>query len=122
MLASRSPLPVIIVRRHEPRPAAILRRLRWRLLNALPQLSMDERIEVYRQVRRNARIRTDFLVMTILAAAIASLGLLLNSPAVIIGAMVVAPLMSSLLGAGMGIVQGDLALLRQSMRTLLTGS
>jgi uncharacterized membrane protein len=83
---------------------------------------MDERIEVYRQVRRNARIRTDFLVMTILAAAIASLGLLLNSPAVIIGAMVVAPLMSSLLGAGMGIVQGDLALLRQSMRTLLTGS
>ncbi len=59
--------------------------------------------------------------MIVLAAAIASLGLLLNSPAVIIGAMVVAPLMSSLLGISMGIVQGDLALLRQSVRTALAG-
>ena len=45
--------------------------------------------------------------MITLAAAIATIGLLLDNPAVIIGAMIVAPLMTPILGMGLSLVMGD---------------
>jgi uncharacterized hydrophobic protein (TIGR00271 family) len=120
-LAAALPQSLVIVRRHDPGAAAILRRARWRVINAMTQLTQDERIAIYRQVRRSSRADTDFYVMITLAAAIAAMGLLLNSAAVIIGAMIVAPLMSALVGIGMGIVQGDVWLLRMALRTVLAG-
>jgi len=121
-LAQEVTLPLIIVRRHDPSAAAALRRVRWRLIGILPQLTLNERVRTYRQVRRASRTSVDFYVMMILSAAVASLGLLLNSSAVIIGAMLVAPMMSSLVGIGMGIVQGDVRLLRSALRTTLLGA
>lgn len=120
-LAAALPQALVIVRRRDPAAVAILRRARWRLITAMTQLTQDERIAIYRQVRRGSRPDTDFYVMITLAAAIASMGLLLDSTAVIIGAMVVAPLMSALVGVGMAIVQGDVWLLRLALRTMLTG-
>ncbi|MBN1400016.1 MAG: universal stress protein, partial [Anaerolineae bacterium] len=106
-VATDTDRPVLIVRRQDPLAVATLRRLRWRLVQGLPQLTLDDRIEVYRQVRAGSRTSRDFYVLTIMSAAIASLGLLLDSTAVIIGAMLVAPLMLALLGVSLGIVQGD---------------
>ncbi|MGC9359569.1 MAG: DUF389 domain-containing protein [Anaerolineae bacterium] len=113
--------PLIIVRRRDPFAQHALRQARWRLLQALPQLTMQERISIYQTVRRGARTDADFYVMMVLATAIAALGLLLNSSAVIIGAMIIAPLMSALLGLSLGVVQGDFWLVRVSIRTLLLG-
>jgi uncharacterized hydrophobic protein (TIGR00271 family) len=56
------------------------------------------------------------------AAAIASLGLMLDSAAVVIGAMVIAPLMTAILGVSLGIVQGDVRLLWQASGTVLRGA
>lgn len=120
-LALRSPVPVLIVRRRESGAAQALRQARWRLVRALPQLTLDERVTVYRLVRRNARSSTDYYVMMILSAAIASLGLLLDNPSIIIGAMIMAPLMSSLLGIALSVVQGDSWMLRLSLRTAILG-
>ncbi len=44
------------------------------------------------------------------AAGIATLGLVLNSPAVIIGAMLISPLMGSILASGVAFAAGDLIL------------
>ena len=44
-----------------------------------------------------------------------------DSAAVVIGAMLVAPLMSPLLGCGMAIVQGNLPLFRNSLKAVLFG-
>jgi uncharacterized hydrophobic protein (TIGR00271 family) len=121
-IATRLTSPTVIVRRYDPSPVATLRRIQWRFITILPQLTLDERIGIYRQVQRSARGGVDFYVMIILAGAIASLGLLLNSPAVIIGAMVIAPFMSALIGVSLGIVQGDFWLLRTSLRTTLLGT
>jgi hypothetical protein len=68
------------------------------------QLNAEQRVEVYKAIRRAARPDADYFVMIGLAAAIAAFGLLLNSPAVIIGAMLVAPLMAAIVGLGMGIM------------------
>jgi len=116
-LALRTPFPLIIVRRRDPSAAGALRRVRWRLVNVLPQLTPDERLSVYRQVRRGARSEIDHYVMMTLSATIASLGLLLDSPAVIIGAMLMAPMMSALVAIGLGVVQGDARLVRTAIRT-----
>src|SRR5260370_23969774 len=44
------------------------------------------------------------------AAGIATLGLLVNSPAVIIGAMLISPIMGPILATGLGLAAGDLRL------------
>ena len=120
-LAQRSQIPLFIVRRRDSASRAALRQARWGLLKLMPQLTLEERIEIYRRVRRQSRTDADFNTMIILSAVIASLGLLLNSSAVIIGAMIIAPLMSSLLGTSLSVVQGDQRMLRLSLRTLVQG-
>ena len=60
--------------------------------------------------------------MMCLSTAIAALGLLINSPAVIIGAMVVAPLMTPLIAAGCALGRGDFSLFNKSIRAMLFGS
>ncbi len=50
---------------------------------------------------------------------IASVGLNVNSTAVIIGAMLISPLMGPIIGVGMALGTNDTALLRDSMRNLL---
>ena len=64
-------------------------------------------------MRLSARADVDFYVLISLASVIATAGLVLDSGAVIIGAMLVAPLMSPILATGHGIVMGSLLLVRR---------
>jgi uncharacterized hydrophobic protein (TIGR00271 family) len=59
--------------------------------------------------------------MMVLSSGLASLGLLEDSTAVVIGAMLVAPLMGPLIGAGLALAQGNLALYRKSVGVALLG-
>jgi uncharacterized hydrophobic protein (TIGR00271 family) len=112
----------IVVKRAE-KVTRFWRRRLWELLSGpMPQLSVSERSEVYSQMRHSARATVDFYMLTSLAAAIALLGLLLNSSAVIIGAMLVAPLMSPILATAQGIVQGNLYLIRRAFASTIKGS
>jgi uncharacterized hydrophobic protein (TIGR00271 family) len=113
--------PVIIVKRRVGPMTGWLRRALDRASARMPRLTPEERIEVYKTIRRAARPDTDYFVMIALAAGIAALGLLLNSPAVIIGAMLVAPLMAAIVGLGMGIMMGDLRLLKLAASATLRG-
>jgi len=87
----------------------------------VPRLERAERIALIERFESDARWNTDFVVMMGLASALASLGLLQNSTAVVIGAMLVAPLMSPLLGAGFALVQGNLLLFRDSLQAMSYG-
>jgi uncharacterized hydrophobic protein (TIGR00271 family) len=51
-----------------------------------------------------------YWLQILFAAGIATLGLILNSPAVIIGAMLISPLMGPILAAGLALAAGDLIL------------
>jgi uncharacterized hydrophobic protein (TIGR00271 family) len=122
-VASRSPAPAIVVRRHTPRMrmGTWLRQAGWRLFGVLPSLDLHQQIEVYKAIRDGAQPDVDFFVMIGLSAIIASLGLLLNSPAVIIGAMLVAPLMAAIFGLSLGVVRGDLRLLKRAASATMRG-
>jgi len=110
-VAEESQGTVIIARRHMPWLTRTVRDTWQALTDALPVLTPEEREEVRVTIREGASSRADFFVMIGLAAVLAALGLLLNSPAVIIGAMLVAPLMSAIVGLGLGMVEGDTHLL-----------
>jgi len=115
------PTPVVMVRRYRGLPRFWLQRAWDALYQALPELSEEERIEVYRAVRRGARPNVDFFVMMGLAAVIATFGLVQNSPAVIIGAMLVAPLFTPVLALSMAVAQGDVRLVRLAVESILKG-
>ena len=113
--------PVIVVREPNSRLGSLARGLAWRMRHVVPRLTTQQRAQVYVRVRRSARPSPDFFILIALSAAIAALGLLLSSPAVVIGAMLVAPLMSPMIGVGMAMVLGDTRFLRLSIGAVVRG-
>ena len=63
-----------------------------------------------------------YAFMIMMSAGIAVLGLLLSSPAVVIGAMLISPLMSPILGLGFSLTLFDFAEMRRSLTALAIGS
>jgi uncharacterized hydrophobic protein (TIGR00271 family) len=63
-----------------------------------------------------------YAFMTMMSAGIAVLGLLLSSPAVVIGAMLISPLMSPILGFGFSLALFDFAEMRRSVLALAIGA
>ncbi|MBW2416160.1 MAG: DUF389 domain-containing protein [Deltaproteobacteria bacterium] len=87
----------------------------------LPRLRREERRELSLRIAAGAVADADFVVMMGLAAALASLGLLQGSTAVVIGAMLVAPLMGPLVASGFALVQGNVVLFRMAMGVSVLG-
>lgn len=77
--------------------------------------------DVLARVLDEAGLSSHFLFMTVMSAGIAILGLLLSSPAVVIGAMLVSPLMGPIVGFGFSIALFDLAAIRRSLICLGVG-
>ena len=82
-----------------------------------------DRPELYRETAV-AATDTDlpFWAVLLLSGAIATLGLVLNSTAVVIGAMLVAPLLGPLLGLSLALAVGDGRLFVQTSATILLGA
>jgi uncharacterized hydrophobic protein (TIGR00341 family) len=62
-----------------------------------------------------------FLVMTVVSGVIATAGLLLNSPAVVVGSMVIAPLVGPSMATAVGSVLNDRDLFRRGLKLQLYG-
>ena len=87
----------------------------------LPVMERQERQELFERIEADSTGGRDYYVMMALSTTLASLGLLQDSTAVVIGAMLVAPLMGPLAGAGLALVQGNLKLMRSALVVLLLG-
>lgn len=110
-----------VIRAARPVGHRIRERLERALSLTVPQLSRDERVKLFAEIHGKARWSFDFAVLMILSTAIAGLGLLADSAAVVIGAMLVAPLMTPLLGGGLAVVQGNWPLWKQCQKSVLLG-
>ncbi|MBW2476607.1 MAG: DUF389 domain-containing protein [Deltaproteobacteria bacterium] len=91
------------------------------ILRMFPTLERHDRISLIDLFEKSAKWNIDFIVMMGLATALAALGLMQDSTPVVIGAMLVAPLMSPLIGAGFALVQGNVTLFRDSMQAMAYG-
>ena len=86
------------------------------------RFSLDEdkaqRDEVVASVSKGVEFRGVNLWVLIFATMIASLGLNVNSAAVIIGAMLISPIMGPIMGVGLALGINDFELLKKSLRNL----
>jgi uncharacterized hydrophobic protein (TIGR00271 family) len=87
----------------------------------MPRINPADYSELVQDLRSGSRWGADFIVMLAMASAIATLGLLQNSPAVVIGSMLLAPLMTPMIGLGLSIVQANPGLGSVSGRTIGKG-
>ena len=74
--------------------------------------------EIYEGVVEGRQFDTLYFSMLVFGCLIALLGLLLNSPAVIIGAMLISPLMGPILSCGLALTLADGVLARKAGRNL----
>jgi uncharacterized hydrophobic protein (TIGR00271 family) len=75
--------------------------------------------ETLEYIRKGVEFKGTNLWILIFAIFIASIGLNVNSTAVIIGAMLISPLMGPILGIGTGVAINDLDLLKKSFNNLM---
>ncbi len=79
--------------------------------------------EAIRQgIHHNAVFDRAFLTMNVLSAVVACYGLLEDSSAVVIGAMVIATLLGPIIGIALALVDGDNGLLRKALLAEATGA
>lgn len=91
-------------------------------IRSIPRLTIEERRKIIADVQDDSKANFDYLILVALSSSIATLGLLSDSPAVIIGAMVVAPLMSPILAIGLATTTGAKKLLKDALLTLFIGA
>jgi uncharacterized hydrophobic protein (TIGR00271 family) len=99
--------------------SGLLSDLRERLASII---SDDRRDQVQENLLEESNPDFDYFLLVLLSAVIATEGLLVDSAAVIIGAMLVAPLMSPIIGLGFSSLIGDPVMLRRAATGLLQGA
>lgn len=79
------------------------------------------RESLYEEVSKGARLDADFLLLVVLSTVVAAIGLIENNIAVVIGAMLIAPLLGPNLALSLGTALGDVDLMKTSIKTLIVG-
>lgn len=72
---------------------------------------------LYQSVLSGCKFNVNFAALTALSAIVAALGLNMDNVAVVIGAMVIAPLLGPVLAFALGAVLGDIPLLKKAAKT-----
>ena len=114
-------LAVAVLRSAKPASHQFREWVASRIALNIPQLKREDRIALMEEIEGKARWNFDFAALMAMATLIASLGLLANSVAVVIGAMLVAPLMMPLIGSGLALVQGNWPLWSRSIKAVALG-
>lgn len=79
------------------------------------------REELYQKVSGDSQLNWDFIVLTVLSSIVAAIGLNEDSVAIVIAAMVIAPLLGPILAFALATALGDLSLMKQAVKTAGTG-
>ncbi|MFG0294219.1 MAG: DUF389 domain-containing protein [Phycisphaerales bacterium JB050] len=100
----------------------ILESLKDKHLPWINRATPEEFRELFQVLRKNAKPSESYIVLMVLATMLATLGLFADSPPVIIGAMILAPMMGPIVAMSMGVLRTtEPALLRDSAKSLAIG-
>ena len=83
--------------------------------------SSTSREELYQTIEKNTQLDFNYILLVILSTIVATVGMLENSIAVVIGAMVIAPLLGPNIALTFGTVLGDSKLMLEAIISLLLG-
>ncbi len=93
----------------------------FRSIQSFLSTSPERKKTVLDDISQGAAPQANYFVMLSLSVLISAFGLLTNSPAVIIGAMLISPLMTPIFGISLGLVRGNVVLLRHALVGLFSG-
>jgi uncharacterized hydrophobic protein (TIGR00271 family) len=93
-----------------------------KIVPIIPQVTETKRAAIRESVASGAALNGSYLAMNLAAAMIAGFGLLENSPAVIIGAMLIAMLYGPIVGIALGLAEANLPLLRRALLAEVVGA
>ena len=79
------------------------------------------REEIFLEISKGTELDRNFLVLVVLASIVTAIGISEDNVAVVIGAMVIAPLLGPNLGLALGSVLGDRELIKEAVYTNVTG-
>lgn len=79
------------------------------------------REELYKQVEQGANVNGTFIILVILSTIVVAIGLIENNVAVVIGAMVIAPLLGPNLALALSAALGDMKLMSRALLTNFVG-
>ncbi len=79
------------------------------------------RESIYEKVEKNAHINTDFIILVTLSTVVATIGLIENNVAIVIGAMVIAPLLGPNIAFSLATALGDTKLMFASVKSMILG-
>ncbi|GGE43279.1 DUF389 domain-containing protein [Psychroflexus planctonicus] len=80
--------------------------------------STSEFKDLFTVLRENAKTKSSYIILMVLSTVLASFGLFANSNPIIIGAMILAPLISPVISLSMGTLRQDKSLIRESLTTI----
>lgn len=95
---------------------------RRRARRLLAPLEADERAIVIDQVRRRTSPSFDFFLFSVIAGIVFGIGLMLDSPVILVLGAVVAPLMAPVIGLSLATVVGSFKFFGRSLAALAIGS
>lgn len=99
----------------------IAARIQYWAATIAPKMDREQRTELASNLKLGSKPNLEFLGLMSAASMLASFGLLQDSAAVIIGAMLIAPLMTPILGAGLALAQGNRPLFQSALFTVVIG-
>ncbi|MFS0671675.1 TIGR00341 family protein [Ornithinibacillus sp. 179-J 7C1 HS] len=82
------------------------------------EIQRISRQELLGTIKKSSHITLNYTLMIIIASIVVTIGFIQNSPAVIIGAMVIAPMLGPVISIAFSSILGDFTLLRSSSLTL----
>lgn len=98
------------------------RRVRVHLYRTGRGINPNQMESLLQELNEESQLSTSYLVLIVSSCVIATLGLLSNSAAVIIGAMIIAPLMLPIRGLAFGALEGHVFLFRRGLFAVVVGS
>ncbi|MEX1191090.1 MAG: DUF389 domain-containing protein [Brumimicrobium sp.] len=94
----------------------VRKRLPW-----ISHATTEEYKELFSLLRENSRPSQNYVVLMTLSVVLATFGIFADSSPVIIGAMILAPLMSPVISLSMGVLRQDRSLIKKSLITVSIG-
>lgn len=91
-------------------------------IKKLFKVTEKEKSEAIEKLFKHSVPSKDFFLMVLLSILMATLGLLADSSAVVVGSMLIAPILYPILGLSMGVIMSDFILISKSFITFIKAS
>lgn len=112
------PLEAIIPRPEEPKKETVETEKEEKPALKIGRISREE---LYADIKESADVTTVYIVLVVLSSVVCSIGILSNSVAIIIGAMVIAPLIGPNIALAFGTTLGDTDMIKKALQANFAG-